>query len=186
MCVICDGGSEEDLLASEFMHIAVDGYTVMYVESDAPWCYTIGLLQSFDQPELAITGMPADRVNHVMGVLLHRIRHGDRFSSSSPPLELCECTTVAFGPVHEGQWRAGRFDQWIRYYEWAGGEPSTRDAIQVLWPNSIGEFPTGPDFCDVHGGSCQPLLDGAPRHNVNTGSRQQRRRARYGHGKRRR
>jgi len=188
MCVLCDGGSEEDLLRSEFMRIAVDGYTVVFVESESPWCYTIGLQQSFDQPELVVTGRNEEHCAHVLVPLLERITNGERFSSSSPPIDTCDCTTVSFGPVHPAQWARGRFDQWVRFYDWAGVEPPAQRAIQVLWPNSYGEFPTGgPEFCTTHRGACQPLLDDEPRHNVHSGTnREQRRRAKHGHGKRRR
>jgi hypothetical protein len=186
VCVICDGGSFEEMLSGEFVRIAVHGFTMISVESATPWTYTIGLVRSFEHPELVVTGLPTVGAELITDVV-DRIREGERFDASSPRLSLCDCMSVAFGAVHPGQWSRGRFDQWLRYYEWLGQEPPAPDAVQVVWPDSAGRFPPDPTFCGLHVGDCQPLLDGAPRHNVNIGSnRQQRRRARYGHGKRRR
>jgi hypothetical protein len=185
VCVICDGGSEEELLSDEFVRIALHGFVMVAVQSTTPWAYTIGLLQSFDHPELVVTGLPDDVAAHVMSGVVARVREGERFTPSSPALSLCKCTTATFGTVNPAQWDAGRFGQWVRYYRWLGGEPPIADAVQVLWDKD-GRFPPDPVFCPVHGADCQPLLDGAPRHNVNTGSNQeQRRRAKYGHAKRR-
>jgi hypothetical protein len=186
VCVICDGGNEEDLLASEFVRIAVDGFTAVHVLSDLPWLYTIGLVQSFDHPELVMTGVTENIGGHVMAQVLERVRSDERFSVASPPVRLCDCSTVAFGAVHPMQWERGRFDQWLEYYRWAGGELPRRDAIQVLLADTTGRFPPDPEFCTTHRGTCQPLLDDEPRHDVNSGSnREQRRRAKHGHGKRR-
>jgi hypothetical protein len=185
VCVICDGASEEEVLTGEFMRIAVHGFTMVGIEATPPWTYTIGLVRSFDHPELVVTGLPDDSAAHVMTRVVARIRQGERFTVSSPPVSLCNCTTVTFGMVHPAQWDQGRFDHWLRYHRWAGDEPPIREAVQVLWDKD-GRFPPALDFCPVHGPDCQPLLDEAPRHNVNIGStREQRRRAKYGHGKRR-
>jgi hypothetical protein len=185
VCIICDGGSEEELLSDEFVRIALHGFVMVAVESTPEWAYTIGLRQSFDHPELVVTGLPDDIAAHVMTGVVARIREGERFTASSPPVSLCNCTTATFGVVHPAQWEHGRFDQWLRFYSWVGGEPPVAEALQVLWDKD-GRWPPDPDFCAVHGPDCQPLLDEAPRHNVNIGSnREQRRRAKYGHGKRR-
>jgi hypothetical protein len=186
VCVICDGGSFEELLSDQFVRIALEGCVMVAVDSTPEWAYTIGLAHSFDHPELVVTGLPSASANHVLAAVVDRVREGERFTASSPRLSLCECTTATFGMVHPGQWDSGRFAHWVRYYDWVGDEPPRREALQVLWDKD-GRYPPDPDFCPVHGTSCQPLLDGAPRHNVNTGSnREQRRRAKYGHGKRRR
>jgi hypothetical protein len=172
------------MLSRRFGRIALRGFGMVQVESTPAWTYTVGLVQSFEHPELVMTGLP-DHAPHLLDEVVERIRTGERFDASSPPLLAC-CIEVAFGEVHPAQWGQGRFDEWLRYYAWLGDETLEPAAVQVLWANINGHFPLDPEFC-VHGGRCQPLLDGAPRHNVNTGSnREQRRRAKYGHGKRRR
>jgi len=185
VCIICEGGSEEDLLASEFMRLAIDGFTAVAVLADPPWMHTIGLLQSWHHPELVITGAPEERAGHVLAQLIERVRGGERFDASSPPAELCECSTVAFSSVHPAQWDQGRFDQWRRYYDRFGSEPAERVAVQVLWQDREGRFPPDPEFCPTHEGTCQPLLDGARRHDAHRGpNREERRRSKHGHGKR--
>ena len=166
MCVICDGGSEEELLADEFVRMALDGYVMVSVEPEPTWAYTIGLLKSFDHPELVVTGLSDDTAAHVMSHFVARIRKGERFTTSSPPVPLCNCTTATFGTVHPAQWDRGRFDHWLRYYGWAGDPPPIREAVQVLW-DIDGRYPPDRDFCPAHRGTCQPLLDEPPRHDVN-------------------
>ena len=81
----------------------------------------------------------------------------------------------------------GRFNQWLNHYDWFDGELPRQEIVQVLWSDPDGRFPPDPEFCPKHRGTCQPLLDTAPRHDVNLGpNREERRRAKYGHGKRRR
>lgn len=187
VCFICDGGTDEELLAEEFMRIALHGFTMTGVDSAPPWTYTIGLEQSFRHPELVITGLSAETAAELITSVVERIRTGARFDGSSPPLPLCGCTTVAFGAVHDSQWEKGRFNQWLNYYDWLAGDRPPRRAVQLLWAGASGAFPPDPEFCRDHGGRCQPLLDEAPRHDVNTGgNREQRRRAKYGHGQRKR
>ena len=136
MCVICDGGSEEELLSDEFVRIALHGFVMVAVEPAPTWAYTIGLLQSFDHPELVVTGLPDDSAAHVMTGVVDRIREGERFTASSPPVSLCDCTTAAFGAVHPAQWEQGRFDQWLRFYGWVGGEAPVAQAVLEL-PASV-------------------------------------------------
>jgi hypothetical protein len=179
---MCDGLTEEELLSRKFMRIAVDGCTGVVVETTPMWAYTIGLKQSFDHPEVVITGRLAE---HLLGHAVGQVRDGGRFDVTSPALEVCDCGPVRFGPVHPSEWERGRFDEWLKYYAWVGGEAPAREALQLLWSDRQGRFPPDPDFCCAPALECQPLLDGVPRHNVNTGSnREQRRRAKYGHGKR--
>jgi hypothetical protein len=186
VCFICDGGTEEEAFTDRLMRIAVHGFTMVQVEGVPSWTYTIGLAQSFDHPELVVTGLP-DGAPGLINDVVDRIREGQRFDASSPPMPLCDCSSVAFGPVHAEQWERGRFNQWLHHYDQLGEGPPVPDIVQVLWPDKAGRFPTDPGFCPEHRPTCQPLLDVAPRHNVNTGSnREQRRRAKYGHGKRRR
>jgi hypothetical protein len=186
VCFICDGGTEEEAFSGEFVRIAVHGFTMLHVEANPPWTYTIGLLQSYDHPELVMTGQPPDMTAELLTDVVEHIRQGERYDGSSAPLALCDCTSVAFGPVHAEQWTHGRFNQWLNYYDRLGEEPPVPDAVQVLWPMG-GLFPPDPEFCTKHRGACQPLLDREPRHDVHTGlNREQRRQAKRGHGKRRR
>jgi len=186
MCVLCDGGTEEELQTDRSIRIAVHGFTMVQVEGVPSWTYTIGLARSFDHPELVVTGLP-DGAPDLINDVVDRIRDGERFDASSPPMALCDCASVAFGAVHREQWVHGRFDQWLDYYDRLGEKPLIPDVVQVLWPDKSRLFPTDPDFCPEHRPTCQPLLDVAPHHNVHIGpNREERRRAKRGHGNRRR
>ena len=167
MCVICDGMTREEVFSGEFVRIAVNGFTMIQVEANPRWTYTIGLVQSFSHPELVVTGLPGAAGGLITDVV-ERIRDGQRFDADSTPLTLCDCcTSVAFGAVHTAQWEFGRFNQWLNYYGRLGGELPIPDAVQVLWHDEEGRFPPDRDFCPAHGGTCQPLLDEPPKRDVN-------------------
>jgi hypothetical protein len=181
MCVLCDGGTQDELFFSQFGKILKYGFTTVMVEAPSPWAYTIGLVQSFGHPELTLAGLPECCTSTVVCEVTDRIRDGERFDVSSPPLTF-EWGTVRFGPVDPDQWAKGRFDAWLEYYRAVGGEPPPLDIVQVVWADREGRFPEHLAF-----DGDQALFAQAPRHNVNTGmNRKQRRRAKYGHGKRER
>src|SRR5947209_6271559 len=122
MCLICDGFTHEEAHSGEFVRIAMYGFTMIAVGGSPTWTYTIGLLQSFGHPELVMTGLsPGDSADLITAVV-ELIREGAVFDAASPPLTVCSCTEVAFGDVHEEQWLQGRFDGWLGYYDWLGGE----------------------------------------------------------------
>jgi len=178
MCVLCEGGTEDDLFFGQMLKIASKGFTVMAILGEPTWAYTIGLMQSFDHPELVVSNLPECCVSSILVPLTDRIRGGELFDESSPPVAL-KWGTIRFGPVHHQQWDKGRLDSWLRYYRALGGEPPFERALQVVWADEGGRFPDDPDFVGD-----QELYDTAPRHNVNTGmNRRDRRRAKYGHGK---
>ena len=180
MCVICDGGSYDELHFTQFGNIMRYGFTVTMVEDPPTWAYTIGLTQTSNHPELVVTGLPQCCVLSIINEVVDLIRDGERFNASAPPLDL-DWGRVRFEAVHPAQWDQGRFDQWIRYYDALGSMPD-RDVLQVVWADPDGRFPDDGNF---HGE--QALLDAAPRHNVNAGpNREARRRGKYGHGTRRR
>lgn len=42
------------------LHIRVRGYSLVRVEADEPWCYTIGLPESYGHPELVTHNLEMD------------------------------------------------------------------------------------------------------------------------------
>jgi hypothetical protein len=147
VCIICDGASEEEVFTGEFVRIAVHGFTMVGVEDTPPWTYTIGLVRSFDHPELVMTGMPFDVAPGLLTEVVEHIRRGERFDASSPPLALADSYALGFGAVHSSEWDEGRFNQWLNYYDRLGDEPPIPKAVQVLWPDADGRFPPDPMFC---------------------------------------
>ena len=57
MCLRCDGYSDDDGNRMVDLHIRVYGYHITQVEDRDPWCYTIGLEQSFGHPEVVTTSL---------------------------------------------------------------------------------------------------------------------------------
>jgi hypothetical protein len=183
VCFICDGGTEEEAFTGEFLRIAVHGFTMVHVEGVPSWTYTIGLLRSYDHPELVMTGQSPEVAAELLTEVVEHIRRGETFDAAAAPLALCDCTSLAFGTVHPEQWTHGRFNGWLNHFDRLGEVPPAPAAVQVLWPMD-GRFPPDPEFCIRHVNACQPLLDAAPRHDVHSGpNREERRRGKRGHGK---
>jgi len=181
MCYLCDGGTYDELLFDQYGKILKYGFTTVMIESPPLWAYTIGLVESFGHPELTVAGLPSCCSYSIIDPLTERIRDGERFDTLSPPLTL-EWGTVRFADVHAAQWEKGRFNGWLNYYGALDHELPDPDVLQVVWADTAGRFPDHPDFDGE-----QALFDTVPRHDVNIGmNREQRRRAKYGHGKRKR
>jgi hypothetical protein len=176
MCVLCDGGTVEDLFRETRSGIETDGFTMVAVgDGNRGWAYTIGLLATFGHPELVVTGGSGDFdiIENIISHVVHDIRGGGAFDENSPDV-MYHGVPFRFGSVHRTQWVHGRFAMWERYYEWLGDAPLIRNAVQVLWANEDDVFPPDPDFCDVHR-DCQPLLSVPVGHDVSEVARRQRR-----------
>jgi hypothetical protein len=157
MCILCDGGSAQELLNGFRSRIGEFGFTMVAVgEGSSSWTYTIGLLENFGHPEFVVTGLRPNAAITVMTALVERVRAGERFTSESADTAY-EGIPLRLGHVHRSQWTHSRFAMWEAYYEWLGGAPLSPSATQILWPNDYGVFPPGRDFCDQHR-NCQPLL----------------------------
>jgi hypothetical protein len=59
---MCEGSSQEEVLAEDAAIIAEHGHLVTGVgDGDPPhWTYTVGLLDRFGHPELIVAGRPRD------------------------------------------------------------------------------------------------------------------------------
>jgi len=161
MCFLCDGGTIEEWLDQTRERIDRYGFTMVMVEGGkSSWTYTIGLTESFGDPELVVTGLDAEHSVFLIDGLAERIKDGERFDSGET--SLCG-VPLRIGPVHPTQWIHGRFNSWLEFYD---DEPRPQpDAVQILWPNDDDVFPPDRDFCDVHR-DCQPVLSVLVAHDV--------------------
>ncbi len=161
MCAICDGKSQSEFLATLKNRIEVHGFTMVSVGDDhGSWTYTIGLTNTFDHPELVVTGLAPESAYGLLDALVDRIRTGEQFGATSHE-RFVHGAPVRFGEVHQGQWHQGRFDSWKRVYSSAAAPPR-QGAVQVVWPNDDWIYPPDPRFCMAHENSCQALLDVDP------------------------
>ena len=107
--------------------------------------YTIGLLDRFDHPELAIHGLSPERSGGVLHAAYASIENGNRLDqpnlvqpgviSSKSGLSM-DIMTLAVDPSNFPDW----FGQALGYYQ------ADLKMIQLLWPDREGRFPGNPDF----------------------------------------
>lgn len=78
MCDICKGTTFDEYLERSGATIGRQGFTLLAVEGDPPWIRTIGLVESFDHPELLLADVPLDVAPDAMGELARRVVEGGR------------------------------------------------------------------------------------------------------------
>lgn len=81
MCRMCEGTSRQQLHEEARLHIIHHGWFLQGVlpEPGDPaggWVYTVGLLESFDHPELVITNIAYERGGEILNALGELIREG--------------------------------------------------------------------------------------------------------------
>ena len=84
MCVMCNGGTIEDVFRILHLQIVNRGFAVVPVGTKTEnrgWAYTIGLIDSKDHPELVVAGYPLDRAVNILDELGAAVMAGDRLDS---------------------------------------------------------------------------------------------------------
>ncbi len=154
VCELCDGLRPEEMWSRTRDRIEANGFTIVMVEAEVPWAYTIGLIGSFDHPEVVVSGSSAEVSYGVLNEVVDRIRTGARFDvpSASVDLEGFDAA-VRVGSVHPAHWATGRFAMWLSYYGPSGSCPEPW-AVQLVWPPHA--------FCSEHGCGRQLLFSKAP------------------------
>jgi hypothetical protein len=127
MCLQCDGYSFEDVMRMTDLHIRVYGYSLVQVEEAEPWCYTIGLTESFGHPELVACGLKMEAevelIRTVAGMVIH-----DRLDDGR--LAALDMRLVT---VHHTNLTGDMFGTWMNFY---GDELEPGSFMQVLPPRS--------------------------------------------------
>ena len=135
MCLRCDGYSEDDVHNTTEMQILVHGWSVAAVEQNAPWAYSIGVLETYAHPELVVMGVELGTAQSLINYVGACVRDGggvvDHAGLQAEGIRLVE--------VHERNLRSDLFRSWARYY---GELPRAGDFVQILPPPDI--------FCACH------------------------------------
>ena len=168
MCQLCDGMDPGVLMLQTRDRIERFGFTVMAIEASSPWAYTIGLVEKFEHPELVITGLSTQSSYDALSAAAEHVRLGERYERVGERFDL-HGATVRVGAIHTEQWRHGRFNGWLEFYDWEMRSPLRR-ALQLIVDDPKHR-------CSLPRGECQPLLDTDPQHDVNRMNRAERRRA---------
>ena len=121
-------------------HIEQYGWHLVLVKGDAqraPFAYTIGLFQSYEHPEVVISGLNADL--DVMKIILnnvgHVVREGGSYLANSRADDILEGYTCWFIPVPRPQ-HEHVVGQALRHY----GDQSF-PLLQLIWPSPSGFYP---------------------------------------------
>ena len=132
MCMRCDGYSWEEIERRSDLLIRVHGFMTVHVEAPAPWTYTVGAFESWDQPELLVIDVESEMQRTLVDVVAEDyVVFGEVRASTLVELDL-ELVTV-----DETHFRDGLVASWEHRYSLAA---STGDFVQIL---------PGPSwFCD--------------------------------------
>jgi hypothetical protein len=98
-------------------------------------CYTIGLTQSYNHPELAIFGLKSEIMLQILANAVEGIKEGRGFKDGDEADDIIKNYNMAFReappPTHEEYFGvAVRFNNWKPF-----------DMLQVFWPDRAGLFP---------------------------------------------
>ena len=110
------------------------GWQLNQITDDHPWSYSIGLLESYDHPELMITGLELEVQNIVIRKIVDSIVTNGGVDHAF--LEREGVTLVEVHPNHlAGDW----FGTWSNFYERL---PAPGSFLQIVPPSDW--------FCDCH------------------------------------
>jgi Domain of unknown function (DUF4262) len=146
MCRMCEGFSLEDVLALESAAIDEYGFIVMAVEdpeepsSGMRWCYTIGLLDRADHPELIVAGPSVEVGGALLNRLGKRVLAGARFQVGDRVKVRRGRARV--GAVHPVQYEIDTFNVWHNLQAVRALHAPELEAVQIFAPSSW--------FCGPH------------------------------------
>jgi hypothetical protein len=110
------------------------------------------LLLNFGHPEIAIFGLPLERMHAIINLIGDRIEIGERFDAGSSSTGILQGYTCEFGSVRK-VWYAPFFGRAMWLYR---GDDFP--IVQCLWPDRGGHTPRDPT-CDEAIRALQPLLE---------------------------
>ena len=124
MCMRCDGYSWEEIARHTDLAIRIHGFTTVHVESERPWTYTVGALESWDQPELIVVDIDAT----VQKALIQAVG-GEYVELGEIRSETLELLDVELITVDASHFADGLVAAWEGHYSMAA---STGDFVQLV------------------------------------------------------
>lgn len=127
-------------------------------DGEPPFLYSIGLLQTFDHPELIVFGLEPQIASDLLSRIVQAIRDGQEFADRVTTTIHANGTDLllAFRKVHRTKhplYLGYAMGYCRRTGRWDGLE-----ALQVYWPDNGGKFPFDVGF-DSDLSELQPRLD---------------------------
>lgn len=134
------------------------GWHVVAVTSSPegpPFAYTIGLMDSYDHPELILLGLDPRTTHEIYKTMVEEIKQGRSFAEPLRYEDVIVGYACATRPVHPSQQSEYfGYGLWYRHHI---GRAGTLQSVQVCWPDRQGRFPWEPGCEDV-AVRLQPLL----------------------------
>ncbi len=127
------------------------GWYVISVADEPRFSYSIGLFEHFKHPEIIVFGLDSQRSHRIVNDAGRRIREGHRYTLGvrySDLLKDYDCEFRVVDPT--------RYDGFLNYalHYYRG---SSFPALQLIWPDTHGNFPWDSDF-EERFRADQPLL----------------------------
>jgi hypothetical protein len=132
-------------------------YAASIYDHDPPFLFTIGLMQSWNHPELITFGLESQIAHPILSAMVRDIRAGTFFREPGTFLGvLADHYRIGIRRVHPTQHQLylGYAMGYCRYL----GRIGELEAVQVFWPDKAGKF-SFEVGCDLEVFRCQPRLD---------------------------
>jgi hypothetical protein len=146
--------SEEDRERKLLADIEEYGWHVVLIPEDdegPAFAYSIGLFKTFGHPEVVVFGLDLDVMHQMINLIGEEVRRGRHFSDGESASGILEGYDVRFCEAARKH-----YHDHFGYARWFyGGDDFP--ALQCLWPDRRGRFPTDPGYPEsLH--LRQPLL----------------------------
>jgi hypothetical protein len=146
--------TEEDRERKLVSDIEEVGWHVIIIpeEEEGPsFAYRIGLFRTFGHPEIIIFGLDLDVMHQIINLIGEEVRQGRRFADDQAASGILEGYNVRFLNVVRRH-----YPEYFGYAHWYY-KGDDFPALQCLWPDKQGRFPTDSDFAEPLRAR-QPLL----------------------------
>ena len=126
-------------------------------DGDPPFLYTIGLMQTWDHPELILFGRQSNTAHRLLSIMVETIRNGGSYREPGTYAGVLQAGAqigVRRVDATQHQLYLGFAMGYLTY----AGRMGELQAMQVYWPDKAGKFPYEVG-CDLDVYRFQPRLD---------------------------
>lgn len=131
MCMMCDGFTEEEMLAHWCQTIEVERALILTIDSELPWAYTIGLRWQFDHPELIAVHPDPAKANGMVRHAVDDIAEGHRLGVGDVYVAPCGGSATV-RPVHHANVAGEWFRRWPDLAHRCGHRSTSLRALQLV------------------------------------------------------
>jgi len=135
--MMCEGASLDDVRFHIHGLIEGSGWAVIPVEGNTPyrsWAYTVGLVQTFEHPELVVVGLDPLAAGRLLNSIGDAIRDGARLAAEE--VILLGREHIHMAQVHACHFAAGTFAAWVDYYGALGPPRPDPQALELVLPGT--------------------------------------------------